>query len=151
MKKFLLLGTILIATSAFAFGGGRSGRVHERYKTGVDAIGVHRQIDNNEQADIKFECDDSNAHPDEHGACVCNEGYVEDDGQCLEKCPTGITRDADNSCTVCENGNVYLSYNEGTECDTATPQNMGCTKNSDCTGEKCNAESGKCYCKITGF
>ena len=299
MKKFLLLGTILIATSAFAFGGGRSGRVHERYKTGVDAIGVHRQIDNNEQADIKFECDDSNAHPDEHGACVCNEGYVEDEGTCvlnqcedftsteciltcdpatgektyatlchndeyycnnnhdcvnpcgeaqyntecqtcsptggnadiqdktgtcgtggayicqsgictdpctitehetnactpswhakngecvpdyaqagtscgenkicdgagtcgcaegyedvggtcMEKCPTGITRNADNSCTVCANGNVYLSYAEaGHECDTATPKNMECTKNSDCTGEKCSAESGKCFCDLT--
>ena len=44
---------------------------------------------------------------------------------------------------TCTNGNVWLSYaEEGHECDTTTPQNMGCTKNSDC-------DSGE-YCKITG-
>ncbi len=44
---------------------------------------------------------------------------------------------------TCTNGNVYLSYaEEGHECDTAAPENMGCKKNSDCA-------SGE-YCKITG-
>ncbi len=41
MKRLLLLGTILIATSAFAFGGGGSNRTHKWYRHGVDSIGVH--------------------------------------------------------------------------------------------------------------
>ena len=43
---------------------------------------------------------------------------------------------------TCSNGNVYLSYNVGAECDTTTPQNMECTKNSDC--------GSGAYCKLTG-
>lgn len=39
---------------------------------------------------------------------------------------------------VCQNGNVYLSYNEGAECSTETPMNQE-TSNCWCTGE-----DGKC-------
>ncbi len=56
------------------------------------------------------------------------------------------TGDADTEASVnvvsCDNGNVYLSYNVGTEYDTTTPQNMECTKNSDC-------DSGE-YCRLIG-
>ena len=41
MKKLLLLGNILIVTSAFAFGGGGNNRTHTWYRYGVDSIGVH--------------------------------------------------------------------------------------------------------------
>ena len=53
---------------------------------------------------------------------------------------------------TCANGNIWLSYAEaGHECDTTTPSNMGCKKNSDCAStEKCQAGAGKCYCKLTG-
>ena len=49
---------------------------------------------------------------------------------------------------TCANGNVWLSYaEEGHECDTTTPQNMGCTKNSDCdSGEYCKLENTDYEC-----
>ena len=51
---------------------------------------------------------------------------------------------------VCENGNVYLSYNVGAECDTETPMNaQSCTSGSDCwsgmgDANCCDAETKTC-------
>ena len=47
----------------------------------------------------------------------------------------------------CPDGNVYLSYMDD-PCGTVTPMTGDCTKNSDCTGEKCTAD--QCYCNLTG-
>ncbi len=76
---------------------------------------------------------DNNMHCDTtQNICICNDEYENIGGTCMKKCPTGITRNTDNSCTVCENGNVYLSYNDD-PCGTETPMNtQSCTTGSDC-------------------
>ena len=76
----------------------------------------------------------------------CVEGYEEVDGNCVEKCAAGITRNADGSCTVCENGNVYFSNVQYPDlpCETETVMNQKtCETDADCTdnrkpyGENC--------------
>ena len=120
MKKILLFGTMLgMATTALAFGGVFShGNKSTTYKGGVDAIGVH--INGKDKANIDIRTCDS-----ETEELVGTE--------CLPKCPKGIERNTDNSCTVCANGNVYLSFNKGNECGTETPMNQTpCETGSDC-------------------
>jgi len=120
MKKFLLLGTIFVATGAFAFGGIGLGLKSSSQKAGVSAIGVH--INGKGKADIDI----------------------------LEPCPEGLERNTDNTCTVCANGNVYLSYMDD-PCGTDTPMNQTpCETGSDCYegqgGETC-CDNIKHVCK----
>ena len=117
MKKLGLVLLLLVSTSAFAFGGGggRNNRTHEWYKHGVDAIGVHI------------------------GGDTCTDDQELIDGKCLKKCGEGLERNTDNTCTICTNGNVYLSYMDN-PCETETIFD-GCKSNKDC-------DSGK-YCKLT--
>lgn len=109
MRKFLLLSTIFVASTALAFGGIGIGGKSSSHKAGVDAIGIH--IDpNGKKADIDI----------------------------LDPCPDGLERNTDGSCTVCANGNVYLSYMTKLDdpvgpCDTDTPMNqIPCDTSNDC-------------------
>jgi len=72
-------------------------------------------------------------------SCVkgCAAGYEEVDGQCLPACPSGLERNTDNTCTICTNGNVYLSYMND-PCGTGTPMNE---TTQDCV---CTSSQGKC-------
>lgn len=125
MKKFLLLGTIFVATTAFAFGGIFGGGGHKSsHSGGVDAIGVH--INGKDKANIDI----------------------------LEPCPDGLERNTDGTCTVCANGNVYLSYMDD-PCGTDTPMNQKeCEVGSDClegTGSETCCVDGKCRAGISPF
>ena len=104
MRKFLLLGTVFVATTAFAFGGIFGGdSSSSRKSAGVDAIGVH--MNGKGKANIVP------AEPEE----VCAEG---------------ILKDRFGHCNICKNGNVYLSYMDD-PCSTAmTPKS--CETGSDC-------------------
>ena len=147
MKKLGIVLLLLSSTSVYAFGGGGGGgRVSTARKHGMNALGMHIGVPG--QADIKFKCDDPNSHPDDHGICVCNEGYEPDESgvcvipgpqpiicnpcedlveeECVARtcgtnmlcdstqdqcvCDEGLQFNTDNTCTVCKNGNVYLSY-----------------------------------------
>ena len=125
MKKILLLGTIFVATGAFAFGGmgvGHMGGRSSSYKAGVDAIGVHIRLNNTNSPNIVL-CGDN------------EESWQE---KCLSKCPDGLQRNTDGSCTVCQNGNVYLSYKTD-PCSTDASMTGNCKSNKDCSiGEFCN-------------
>ena len=118
MKKFLLLSTIFVAGTAFAFGGIGIGHKSSSHKPGVNAIGIH--IDpNGKKAHII--------------TCADNEEPWED--KCLPKCDEGLERNTDGSCTVCANENVYLSYMDD-PCGTDTPMNeRECETGSDCFEE----------------
>lgn len=86
----LLSSVLALSTSAMAFGGGGGGRTEHAYDRGLNAIGIHYGDEG--QADIKFKCDDPNAHPDNQGVCVCNDGYVEDtQGVCVQNQCEGFT------------------------------------------------------------
>ena len=104
MRKLFLLGTMLgVASAALAFGGMfNHGSKSTTYKGGVDAIGVHFG------------------------------GEKSTDSPVLEPCPEGLEHNSDGSCTVCANGNVYLSYNDD-PCGTETPMNQTpCESDDDC-------------------
>jgi len=137
MKKISIVLLLLVSTSAFAFGGGGGGgrtrRFYERHG-GVDAIGVHVHGGGN-QADI--------------GLCADDEELVGD--QCLKKCAEGLERNTDDTCTVCTNGNVYLSYNTN-PCGTEISGFTGCKSNKECgEGEFCNLIIGyDCYYPTSG-
>ena len=116
----LTLSTIIIfSASAFAFSGSgkRRDHQHEWYRAGVDSIGVH--VNGDGDADVII--------------CQDDEDLVDD--KCLKKCDENLERNADGTCTICTNGNVYLSYMED-PCATETAHkgdpNMECVSNRDC-------------------
>jgi len=118
MKKFGLILLLLASTSAFAFGGGGGGqgRTHKWYRHGVDSIGVHV------------------------GGDTCTDDQELIDGKCLTKCGEGLERNTDDTCTVCTNGNVYLSYMDD-PCGTLTPMNEATQAETYC---HCANADGKC-------
>lgn len=120
MKKIFLFGTALcVAGTAFAFGGILNhGSKSTTYKGGVDAIGVH------------FGGEKKTA-----------------DSPVLEPCPEGLEHNSDGSCTVCANGNVYLSYMDD-PCGTETPMNQQC-ENTEDSYNRCR--SRPCYDEETDF
>ena len=145
LKQFLtLVMTLLIATSVFAFGGGR-GRKATEYNRGVDSIGVY--YGGNQQADVKFTCDDSNATPDIHGVCICNEGYIKDEkGICIiNKCTDLIF----NDCKTCDPATGNITAKEyGTSCqnDLGTCQSgYCCSEDKTCTTD----DNSELYCVHT--
>ena len=101
MKKVLLLGTVLIATTALAFGGHGSGRKSTAFTSGVDAIGVHFNGKKcpSWQELVDNECMDK-----------CAEGYKRDiEGACVEICPE--ERQCGETC--CGEGNICI---DGDKC-----------------------------------
>ncbi len=136
----LILSTVVMFNaSVFAFSGSgkHRDREHEWYRSGVDSIGVH--VNENDHADVII--------------CKDDEELVND--KCLKKCDDeGLQHDTDGTCTVCVNGNVYLSYMED-PCGTQTPHkgdpNMDCVSNRDCgDGEYCALTTSQtpCYSSI---
>ena len=95
-----------VASAALAFGGVfNHGSKSSTYKGGVDVIGVH----------FGGEKKTADSEPEE------------------ETCPEGISRARDGSCSVCDNGKVYLSYRE----DPCENEVSGCTSNDDCGDNEC--------------
>ena len=91
------------------------------YKGGVDAIGVH------------FGGEKKTS-----------------DSPVLEPCPEGLEHNTDGTCTVCSNGNVYLSYMDD-PCGTDTPMNqLPCEEYCNCTEDCgyfdkcCNSDTNTC-------
>ncbi len=81
--------------------------------------------------------------------CACDEGYEKWKDICLEPCDSDLLRDRNGTCTVCQNGNVYLSYNEQ-PCDTETAVD-GCVSNLDCDeNQYCHFQSEGCYAPDRG-
>jgi len=131
MKKILLLGTMMVmSTTVFAFGGGGSSRKSSLFTSGVDAIGVHIN------------------------GKTCPDGQELVDNKCYQKCADGVIRGRNNNCDICENGNVYLSYNVGAECDTVVEDFTGCKSNADCAEDEfcnlVNETDSSCYYPTSG-
>ena len=68
-------------------------------------------------------------------------------------CPDGLEHNTDGSCTVCANGNIYLSYMPDLPepvgaCDTAKTMSGSCVSNKDCAKVE-GCEDGACYCSLT--
>ena len=125
MRKILLTTTLIavttVSTNAWAFGGIVDGITgHKSHHSGVSSIGVHYNgKDDKPNIDIRT-CDSE------------TEELV--GSECLPKCPEGLERNTDNSCSVCagENANVYLSYMDD-PCGTETPMNQTpCETDADC-------------------
>ena len=103
-------------------------------------------------------CDRGYEHNSETGSCdTCAQGYEMLNELCFKKCPVGynlntetnecdtcapnISRSTrDNSCSICDNGNVFLPYLSD-PCSVST-QFTGCKSNDDCARYE--------YCNLTG-
>ena len=150
MKKLGITLLLLISTSVLAFGGGGgsgSGRISRAYNKGLNALGIH--VGGNDQADVEFTCG-SNAHPDEQGVCVCDDGYVEDsEGACvINQCSDFTPTDCITACDpvtgdktyadLCHNNEYYCNNNHEciNPCDEGHPE-------GDCI-QSYHAESGTC-------
>lgn len=121
LKAFLLFTCAsIIAGEALAFGGigigSGGGHKSSTYKGGVDAIGIHINGKGKANIDIR----------------TCDSATEELVGtECLPKCADGLERNTDNSCTICKNKNVYLSYMDD-PCETETPMNqIPCSEGDD--------------------
>ncbi len=129
MEKILLFGTaILVATSVLAFGGGGKSRKSSIYRgTGVDAISLHIG--------------------GEGSKVVCTDDEDVWNDTCIAKCEAGLEHNSDGSCTVCANGNVYLSY-EQDPCGTETHLDGNCISNRDCNDWCVENGYEKCFCHL---
>lgn len=118
---------LITSTEILAFGGGgeHKDRTRELYKRGVDAIGVHINGD----------------------TCADDEELI--DGKCFKKCDNGLEHNTDGSCTICSNGNVYLSYMSAPcETETSMTPDSNCKSNKDCSvGEFCNLSNNIPICQ----
>ena len=55
-----------------------------------------------------------------------------------EGCPDGLMKSWDGSCAVCKNGNLFLSYNRGQDCETEVAMNQDtCESDADCPNGGC--------------
>ena len=138
-SAFVFVTITCIVSTVYAdgilFGSGR------RYKAsnpqGVSSINVHmcNSLECPPVRIVEGKCDKE--HMSMHwGVCVCNEGYVEKNGACVE--PT------DEDVGICGNGNVYLSYMSD-PCATETPMTgRTCTSDNDCEGGSWTDNTGCC-------
>lgn len=120
MIKNAILLSLLITTSAFAFGGGGGDRKAMEYRQGVDALGVHYD-NNSQQIDVDFNCNASDTTSDIPSDCGCKEGYEKLGNNCLPKCPSNYERNVDGKCspicpeerlcgnTCCGEGNICVN------------------------------------------
>lgn len=138
MKKFFLLGTILVASTAFAFGGIGIGKLQRhKSKGGVDAIGVHIDANgSNETPNIILANCDAYAGTGLVDNETYNGGYagLASDNQTQCRCPTG-TKWNDGACIA----------SEGATCTSWTTNECGtgyyCQFNST---DSCDAGIGIC-------
>ncbi len=89
-------------------------------------------------------CDNSRGYYGEPGNCqICDErGKEIQNNECVSICPEGLLPSLrDGSCTICENGNVYLPYDE----DPCQYSVEGCSSNDDCSDQEyCHLEGETC-------
>ena len=133
MRKitFLLLSTVLFATSVYA-GGSIFG--HHKKKSsnpyGVYAINVHicDKLECPEVRIIEGSCDGANMEK-RWGVCVCEAGYVSQNGACVS-CPEGQYSDGITGCQACPEG-TYRAGDNDTTC-TECPEAPECPADNPC-------------------
>ena len=78
----------------------------------------------------------------------CSEGQELYNNNCVPVCPSGILRSSrDGTCSVCENGKVYLSYKS----DPCQNNVSGCQNNDECEeGYFCNLTGSSAYAPSSG-
>ena len=121
MKKYLLLGTIFVATAAFAFGGGYKKTIVE-IDSGVKSIGVHISTTSSDNSlNPSFTCPDNSTWSASAYSCVCNSGYVMDGNTCVpaseDKCKTAQYTDC-QTCAMVGGKATITSKPDGTICQT---------------------------------
>ena len=137
-SKVVFIMILLFSVSALAFGGGGGGHGRVRKRYGTDSIGIHIDPDRPINAPIFGECDDPNAHYNEYGLCVCNDGYNNKDGKTcvIDACQGFVPSGCRTNCT---SSGGQASY---TEC-----HGTGTCINNECEYEQhidCNPECGEC-------
>ena len=130
MRKTLLMTTILlVAGTAYAFGGGGHSRKATSFQGGADAIGVH--MGGKQPKDIKLTCP-AHAYWDKGSGCVCDDGYIMKGTSCIQD--------------LCAGQNLTCYEECDSETGEKTPKEAGavCGTNKTCDG------SGNCSCDV-GF
>ena len=141
MRKFLLLGTIFVATGALAFGGifgGSSGS--GRKSSGVSAIGVH--VNGKSKADIVLAECSGNGVKGVDDNCYCNQGFT--GTNCETKlCESGSFCGMDGDEPLCCPSD-HICTTAGDILGSCFRAESGCTTNADCLSvEGCG--NGECY------
>ncbi len=137
MRKTLLFTTmLLVATSAFAFGGIFGGGSHKSHTyNGVDSIGVH--YNGEDQADIQTSCPQHSEWSDIE--CVCESGWTMDGNICRP-----------NSKPVCEDEGMYWCTTTQTcvadvnACMALCPDDRKCGDVCCGEGNVCNPDTNTC-------
>ena len=140
MRKFLLLGTIFVATSVWAFSGiGIGSLQRHKSKSGVDAIGVHidssgkkanvdvRSCDSETEELVGSECCKKTLIYTDNDTtkCCSTEGYAVQDGKCKKQCGLGWTLNEETN--DCECPEKWHELNEETgECVETCAANRQC-------------------------
>jgi len=137
-KSLFLLLALLASSSVFAFGGGgKKEMFDEPWMKGVDAFGVY--FGGDDQADIKFECDDPNATPNNKGVCNCKKGYKQEDGLCYADACANFKQNGCRTACTSYHGSATYTICRGTGT---------CKSNDTCdysTQIDCNPACGDCY------
>jgi len=120
-----LIVLCLFSLTGFSCGDSGASRKEAIYRgTGVDAIGVY--VGEKEKT-----CPEYSERIE--GECKCIQGYENINGSCMLICPEEINRSTrDNSCTICSNGHIYLSYMTDS-CQYSVP---GCNSNDACAPDQ---------------
>ena len=153
-KSLLFVTSLLIATSAFAFGSGsRAEKTKITIASGVDSIGVH--FGGDDEGDISFECPKNSTWVADSFACICNDGYVMKKGACVESgddptpgpdpepepgpgpTPTNPCEDfVPTACALSCDEQTGIDYKDvGAECD----EHRICDANYDCICDTTNS------------
>ena len=157
-----IIGVILVATAAFAFGGHGSGRKATTFQGGADAIGVH--FGGKVKARIDLACP-KNASSFVYGLCLCDQSaYIVSNKSCVPAptCPEGFYHDFEGNCIscnsfvsaitwesecdICANSEVPHTY-DGSHCSTTDVTPYICTKNGGfwCTStQSCVKDENAC-------
>lgn len=144
MRKILLLGTIFVTGTAFAFGGFGVGSKSSSQKIGVDAIGVHINHTKSakDKGNIAISCPEHSSSDESSPECVCEKGYEMVETICRPSWPSTC---AANGLYWCPNSQTC---GESKECLALCPEDRLCGPegNQVCCGEGnvCDAVLGRC-------